>query len=236
MEACEKAGTDALIINTSYSDAVIPWLKSAGKTYPDFGSGNLNHLIPRIKYAAADLLNVKDFWNIDVIFAAGHFHDVCISKEGHAEGVNLPLRIFYRNEEQRLPQDEIFKACKIAMPTDGQRNMMNASSNYAIIKAIMDAVRSKREQMVFIPGAFGNIGGYPLKIGYKKGTLDIWIDESVFPFSEMNKANQVSMYLDGIENINDGILYYTDELIEKAQKAFNVQLPKAVKYLSLIHI
>lgn len=230
MEACEKAGTDALIINTSYSDAVIPWLKSAGKTYPDFGSGNLNHLIPRIKYAAADLLNVKDFWNIDVIFAVGHFHDVCISKEGHTEGVNLPLRIFYRNEEQRLPQDEIFKACKIAMPTDGQRNMMNASSNYAIIKAIMDAVRSKREQMVFIPGAFGNIGGYPLKIGYKKGTLDVWIDESVFPFSEMNKANQVSMYLDGIENINDGILYYTDELIEKAQKAFNVQLPKAVKY------
>lgn len=53
MEACDSADTNAIMINTSYSDAVIPWLKSAGKAYPDFGSGNLNHLVPRIKYAAA---------------------------------------------------------------------------------------------------------------------------------------------------------------------------------------
>ena len=63
MEACNKADSDAIVINTSYSDAVIPWLKSAGKAYPDFGSGNLNHLIPRIKFAAAQMLDVKDFWN-----------------------------------------------------------------------------------------------------------------------------------------------------------------------------
>ncbi len=29
MEACDRADTDAVVINTSYSDAVIPWLKSA---------------------------------------------------------------------------------------------------------------------------------------------------------------------------------------------------------------
>ncbi len=49
MEAAELAYSHAVFINTSYSDAVIPWLKSAGKNYPDFGSGNLNHLVPRIK-------------------------------------------------------------------------------------------------------------------------------------------------------------------------------------------
>ena len=48
MEAVETEAESAIVINTSYSDAVIPWLKSAGKAYPDFGSGNLNHLIPRI--------------------------------------------------------------------------------------------------------------------------------------------------------------------------------------------
>jgi len=37
MEACDQADTNAVVINTSYSDAVIPWLKSAGKAYPDFG-------------------------------------------------------------------------------------------------------------------------------------------------------------------------------------------------------
>ena len=54
MEAYENAGSHAIVINTSYSDAVIPWLKSAGKAYPDFGSGNINHLIPRIQFAAAE--------------------------------------------------------------------------------------------------------------------------------------------------------------------------------------
>ena len=93
MEACDKADSNAVVINTSYSDAVIPWLKSAGKAYPDFGSGNLNHLVPRMKFAVAETLGVDDFWNVDIMFAAGHFHDVCISKEGHTEGVELPLKI-----------------------------------------------------------------------------------------------------------------------------------------------
>lgn len=99
MEACNKADTDAVVINTSYSDAVIPWLKSAGKAYPDFGSGNLNHLIPRMKFAVADILGVDDFWNVDFNFAAAHFHDVCISKEGQTEGVELPLKIYYKGED-----------------------------------------------------------------------------------------------------------------------------------------
>ena len=35
MEACDKADTNAVVINTSYSDAVIPWLKTLGKLqYP----------------------------------------------------------------------------------------------------------------------------------------------------------------------------------------------------------
>ncbi len=168
MEACEAADTDAVVINTSYSDAVIPWLKSAGKAYPDFGSGNLNHLVPRIRFAVAKMLGVEDFWNVDVMFAAGHFHDVCISKEGQAEGVDLPLKVYYEGEEKDLPKEEIFAACKIAMPVDAQRNMMNASSNYRIITAVIDAVRTKKEQKIFSPGVFGNIGGYPVQVGYRR--------------------------------------------------------------------
>ena len=38
------------------------------------------------------------------------------------------------------------------------------------------------------------------------------------------------MYLDGVENVKDGTLYYTDELIQKAKTAFGVELPKSVKY------
>ena len=172
MEACDRADADAVVINTSYSDAVIPWLKSAGKAYPDFGSGNVNHLVPRIKFAVAEMLGVTDFWNVDVMFAAGHFHDVCISKEGQTEGVKLPLKIYYRGQIQILSHDEIYAACKIAMPTDQTRNMMNASSNVQIITAIIEAIRTKENQKVFTPGFGGNIGGYPVQVGYREERLD----------------------------------------------------------------
>ena len=230
MEACDKADTNAVVINTSYSDAVIPWLKSAGKAYPDFGSGNLNHLVPRIKYAVAEILGVEDFWNVDVMFATGHFHDVVISKEGHTEGIKLPLKVYYRGEEKDIDQNDIFFRCKISMPVDAQRNMMNASSNYGIIDAVIEAVRSKENILIFTPGVFGNIGGYPVQIGYKDGKLDAWIDESVYSFEEMNKADRESMALDGVEDVVDGTLIYTDYLIEKAKKAFGVELPKKVSF------
>ncbi len=230
MEACENADTNAVVINTSYSDAVIPWLKSAGKAYPDFGSGNINHLIPRLKFAAAEMLGVNDYWNIDIMFAAGHFHDVCISKEGHTEGVELPVKIFYGGKERDIPHDKLFDGCKIAMPVDQTRNMMNASSNYYIITAIINAVRTRKDQKLFIPGFNGNIGGYPVTVGYRNGKLNAWIDESVFSFEEMNKADRASMALDGIEDIVNGKLIYTDALIEKTEKAFGAKLPKEVPF------
>lgn len=231
MEACDRADTEAIVINTSYSDAVIPWLKSAGKAYPDFGSGNLNHLVPRMKYAVAEMMEVDDYWNVDIMFAAGHFHDVCISKEGQTEGVELPLKIFYKGAEQEnIDKAEVIRRCHISMPVDQTRNMMNASSNYQIITAVINAVRTKKNQKVFSPGFDGNIGGYPILIGYKNGILDAWIDESVFSFEEMNKANRASMTLDGVEDVIDGKLIYTDALIEKAKKSFGKELPKEVDY------
>ena len=230
MEACDNADTDAVVINTSYSDAVIPWLKSAGKAYPDFGSGNLNHLIPRMKFAVADILGVDDFWNVDFNFAAAHFHDVVISKEGQTEGVNLPLKVYYKGEEQNIPKDDIFSKCSISMPVDQKRNMMNASSNYRIISAVIDAIRTGRDEKVFSPGVFGHIGGYPVIVGYNDGKISAWIDESVFSFDEMDKANRESLALDGVEDIRDATLYYTDDLIRKVRDVFGEDLPKEIAY------
>ena len=108
--------------------------------------------------------------------------------------------------------------------------MMNASSNYRIITAVIDAVRTKKEQKIFSPGVFGNIGGYPVQVGYRDGRIDAWIDETVFGFEEMERVNRESLALDGIEDIRDGRLYYTDALIEKAVNAFGAKLPKFVEY------
>ena len=230
MEACELADLNGVVINTSYSDAVIPWLKSAGKPYPDFGSGNMNHLVPRIKYAVAEMEKIEDFWNVDVMFATAHFHDVVISKEGQTEGVKQLLKVYYQGRELDIDQDEIFHRCKIAMPTDEKRNMMNASSNYDIITSIIDAVRESGSRKIFSPGVFGEIGGYPVRIDATGDALAAYIDTSVFSLEEMRGANRRSIALDGVENVENGKLIYTDTLVQKVADAFDMELPKTVKF------
>lgn len=230
MEAYEKAESNAIVINTSYSDAVIPWLKSAGKIYPDFGSGNINHLIPRIKFAVAEKMNIRDYWNIDVTFAVAHFHDVVISKEGQTEGVDMLIDIRYNSKKIDIPFDDIAKLCSIPMPTDAKRNQMNASSNFEIINSILLAIKHKSKVKFHSPGVFGEIGGYPVIIDGKTDDVNAYICEDYFSLEQMRQKNRESIYLDGIENIDNGSLFYTDELLEKVKDKFNVCIPKKVDY------
>ena len=228
MEACEAADSGAVVINASYSDAVIPWLTSAGKPAPDFGSGNLNHLIPRIQFAAAELAGIHDFWNIDVRLATAHFHDVVISKEGQTEGVPPLLSLLYQGAPLPLNAPEIYARCKIPMPVDAKRNMMNASSNFDIIRRIIRALVRKEKQIFHAPGVFGEIGGYPVCVDGEMRTA--YIDQSVFSMDEMRSVNKKSLALDGIESIENGVLSYTDALVEKTHKAFKAVLPKHVPF------
>ena len=227
MEAYEKAGCDAISINTSYSDAVIPWLKSAGMAYFDFGSGNLNHLIPRMKFFIAEKYGIDNLNDIDITLVASHFHDVVISKEGHTEGVKLLLSIKYQGRELDVNHEEVYKACGISMPTDQKRNMMNASSNFDIIYSILTAIRTKTAIKIHTPGVEGHIGGYPYIIDATgeqvKGSLT-----SQYPVEQMEQVNRNSIYCDGIENVIDGCLIYTDELVQKVKNRFNVDIPKKV--------
>ena len=227
MEAYEKVGCDAISINTSYSDAVIPWLKSAGMAYLDFGSGNLNHLIPRMKFFVAEKYGIKNLNDIDITLVASHFHDVVISKEGHTEGVKLLLSIKYQGKELDINHDEVYKACGISMPTDQKRNMMNASSNFDIIYSILTAIREKKAVKIHTPGVEGHIGGYPYIID-ATGDDVLGYLTTQYSIEEMHQVNLNSIYCDGIENVTDGCLIYTDELIKKVQDRFNVDIPKRV--------
>lgn len=230
MEAYELVGSDAVVINTSYSDAVIPWLKSAGKAYPDFGSGNINHLIYRFKLSAGELLHIEDYWNIDLTFAVAHFHDVVISKEGQTEGVDMLLDARYNGEPLNITAQEIISNCGIPMPVDAKRNMMNASSNFEIIVGILDAVRKGKKVKLHCPGVFGEIGGYPVILDGSKNHIEAFICEDYFDIDTMRAKNRESIHFDGIEAIESGTLYYTDELLAKVKKAFGVDLVKKVGF------
>ena len=227
MEAYGKADCNAISINTSYSDAVIPWLKSAGMPYFDFGSGNLNHLIPRMKFYVAEKFGIDILNDIDITLVASHFHDVVISKEGHTEGVKLLLSIKYQGKELDINHDDVYKACGIPMPTDQKRNMMNASSNFDIIYSILSAIRTKSSIKIHTPGVDGNIGGYPFVIDATEDDIKGYFTP-LYDMEQMRQVNRNSIYCDGIENVTDGFLVYTDELIKKVKDRFNVDIPKKV--------
>lgn len=230
MEAYEQADSHAVVINTSYSDAIIPWLKTAGKAYPDLGSGNINHLIYRFKLAAGEILEIDDFWNIDITFAVSHFHDVVISKEGHTEGTDMLIDIRYQDRPLVIDVNDIVAKCGIPMPVDTKRNMMNASSNFEIIQAILAAVREGKKEKLHCPGALGEIGGYPIIFDGSGQKIKVYICEDYFNIDAMRKKNQESIYLDGIENIANGTLVYTDELVIKIKKAFDVDMMKHISF------
>lgn len=227
MEAYDKADCNAISINTSYSDAVIPWLKSAGMAYFDFGSGNLNHLIPRMKFFVAEKFCIGNLNDIDITLVASHFHDVVISKEGHTEGIKLLLSIKYQGKELDIDHDEVYKACGIPMPTDQKRNMMNASSNFDIIFSILTAIRTRTAIKIHTPGVEGHIGGYPYIIDATGEEVKGYLIPD-YTVEQMELVNRNSIYCDGIENVADGQLVYTDELVQKVKERFNVNIPKEV--------
>ena len=48
--------------------------------------------------------------------------------------------------------------------------------------------------------------------------------------NEMCTANRKSIFCDGIENVADVCLVYTNELVAKVKNVFNMDLPKTVKF------
>ena len=226
--AYDKADSHAISINTSYSDAVIPWLKSAGLPYFDFGSGNLNHLIPRMKFYVSEKYGIANLNDIDITMAVSHFHDVVISKEGQSEGQELLIDVRCHGEKLDVDQTDLLKHCVISMPVDQKRNMMNASSNFDIINSILVALRERKKVKVHTPGVEGHIGGYPYIIDGT--TSSAYVDTSIWSMEEMEKANALSIYCDGIADVKDGCLIYSDELQEKVKRSFGVEIPKVVHF------
>jgi hypothetical protein len=233
MEAVAQSARQPIVINTSYADATNAWLKSADMAYPDFGSGNLNHLVPRIKLAVARLLGLSagDIQQIQVTLATSHFHDLAISREGTTEGVEPLLEVRYRDERIEIDRPTLYRDCAIEMPVDQKRNMMNASSNFEIIVRILRAIRTATPQLLHIPGFDGLLGGYPVVVESDddSAALRAVVSESAFSLDEMVEHNRESIALDGVADVRDGRLWYTPQLVEKVRRAFAFELPSSVQ-------
>ena len=165
-----------------------------------------------------------------------HFHDVVISKEGHTEGQDPLLDIRYQDNKCIYNNKDLFKSCMITMPIDQKRNMMNASSNFDIIYSILNAIRDHKKIKIHSPGVQGEIGGYPYIVDGTSANITSYFDTNIFSINEMREANKHSLYLDGIDRIENGCLYYTKELVNKVKQIFGIELVDKIKYQEIDEI
>ncbi len=224
MLAVDKSGLKPFVINTSYSDGVVPALTKIGLG-PTIGIGNLYHLIPRVKMAVSKKMKVP-MENIDVYMVGSHFLDVIVSNKGTAAGSPYFLKVLVYGEDvtKKLGADNILSWCSVPCPHGPERNLMAASSTARTVLAhVFDT-----NEVIHAPAPNGLIGGYPVRINAKGVKVVL---PSEISLRKAIKINKESLSFDGIEKIKrDGTIVYTAknarrmrEIYGFKQREFNVR-------------
>lgn len=221
MQAVKLSKINAKVINTSFPDGVCPALESVGLA-PFTGAGNLNHLIPRIQMGLGKKLNVPP-QQVDVLMLGSHFLNTYVSKEASAKGSPYFMECKVNGEKvQGISDEEIFNLAKMSTVSGPTRNLMISSDVVKITQSIM----FDEGFLMHLPGPNGLVGGYPAKIFEDR--IDIVLPEGL-TLEKAIEINAGSLSYDGIEDIKDGKIYFTDDVIDKMKKVFALNYPKSIK-------
>jgi len=219
MRAVKASGTKTQVINTSYGDVVSPAL-AAVDLAPLTSAGNLNHLIPRMKLAYANLTG-DNIENVDVTFVGSHYANTYISKEGTCNDSPYLLHIAGQTKKS-VSDEEIFKRCALPTISGPERNWMIASDVIVLMRLLLD--KSGKEEKTHAPGPFGLAGGYPLL--FKDGHMSL--DETYFKADDMISVNKQNLEFDGVSEISANGITFTDNVIKRMKDIFNIKYPRTV--------
>lgn len=224
MKSVKLCCPNAKVINTSFPDGVCFALASVGLA-PFTGAGNLNHLIPRVKMAYSNAMNLVDTDDIEIKMVGAHYLNTYVSKEGNPKGSLYKLMVAIKSgmfeevgEEEAL---KVFEQCKIPMESGHIRNLMISADVAQIIRQL----NMSKETLIHLPGYMGMPGGYPVQLSATTDRIDLTGPEIV----EAVKINKQSLACDGIEDIRDGVITFTDDAIAKMKSVFNIKYPKTLR-------
>lgn len=227
MKAVRLSGVKTKVINTSFPDGVNHLLGTVGLA-PYCGAGNLNHLVPRIKRAAARIYNT-DPQSISVDLSCAHYVNTYVSKEGTGKGCASLLRLFHLPSRDDLLRDEsvnvqnhlkeqvLYPQCKDTSAGGQIRNQMIASDCAEIVRYLIDPGSSG---VIHVPGIEGLPGG--CKCVATKGELKI---NSVWSRSEIEQVGKIGLMYDGIE-IKPDEVHFTESTRQKMKDVFNIDYPE----------
>jgi NAD(P)-dependent dehydrogenase (short-subunit alcohol dehydrogenase family) len=211
MEAVRQADYRGHTLVASFPDVVNVVLGRLGLA-PTCGFGNLDEIVPKVRYLAAQRLHVSSR-EVRVLLVAHHALEPLIFGDGVAPtDPRIPpywLRIESAGEDVTADVDAptlLFE--RYPLPSGPAWHFLTAGSAIRLVRALLGAA----EKTVHVPAPAGLPGGYPVMASRAGVRL---IDLPGLSQEQAIAINERSQPFDGIERIEaDGTVRFTAQTIE----------------------
>jgi hypothetical protein len=191
----------------SYPDVVCPVLKCRGLA-PTAGFGNLDEVIPKVRWLVARKLDVNPS-EVSVTLVAHHALEKWVF--GNHEGKSPPyyLKVEHKGmdvTEESEARESLFSPYPMVDGPDW--HYLSASSATCLVRGLL----SYEEVFLHAPGPQGLPGGYPITVN-KEG-IGLRLPEDL-PLQAAIEINRASHPFDGIQEIEpDGTVVFCQETVE----------------------
>jgi hypothetical protein len=205
MEAIRKSGLDVHAVSSSFPDVVNCALGKIGLA-PTVGCGNFDHLVPGVRYAAAETLGIPvDLVNVYVIASHANLETMDIEQTMGGLPYYLKISALGRDVTDKFDGEKLLLG--VAQHLPAEVGLITGAS--AVKNAL--GLLSETGITTFCPGPNGLPGGYPVVLSSKGATVDL--PEGI----DLKRAigiNQESLRGDGIQEIeSDGSIVFTDNCV-----------------------
>ncbi|MFE2926833.1 saccharopine dehydrogenase NADP-binding domain-containing protein [Streptomyces goshikiensis] len=197
MQAVRASGTDAVIVNAAYPDAVHPLLADDGLS-PHIGIGNVANNVPAVRTIAAERLGA-DPADVTVRLVAHHYVSHRISRTGDSGGAPFHLTVWLHGERVDLEPESVFAPLLTTHRRLG--GLPGQAMTVASALSVLEPLITGSEVRTHAPGPDGLVGGYPVRLDSGRIELDLDPELSLQAAEEINRVGQ---RYDGIAEIENG--------------------------------
>lgn len=204
MRAVRAAGSDAVVVNAAYPDAVHPALAPAGLA-PHLGVGNVANNVPGIRAAAADQLGVP-VGEVEARLVAHHYVSHRLSRQGDSGAARMALsvRVAGQDATGELDVPDLLAALPARYRRTG--GLPGQAMTAASAVSVLEPLAERHDALVHAPGPLGRAGGYPVELAAGEIRLALPPGLSETEAEQVNVSGQVC---DGISEIRaDGTVCF----------------------------
>lgn len=206
MAAVKKSGIGAHVVSAPYPDVVNPVLGRIGLA-PTVGIGNIDLLIPKIKWLVSNRL-ATPICNISIFMIAHHSLVASLSPGGEGPKASYFLKVLVGDKvvTEKFDTGELLSLTgAISLPPPRSRTQQIASSAVKNILAILDDTG----ELTHAPGPEGLPGGYPVRLSAKGA--EVVLPDGI-TMAQAIRINEDGQLHDGIQEIkDDGTIVFTEK-------------------------